>query len=49
MATVKVNKVLYNGTTLIDLTNDTVKAEYVKLGVKFHLPDGSAATGRLIN
>ena len=40
-----VNKVVYGNTTLIDLTSDSVSAEYVKSGVTFHKKDGSSATG----
>lgn len=40
-----VNKVKYNGNTLIDLTGDTVAAEFVAEGKTFHLPSGQRVTG----
>ena len=40
-----VNKVIYGGNTLIDLTNDDVTASDVASGKKFHLPSGEASTG----
>lgn len=40
-----VNKVIYGGNTLIDLTNDDVTAADVASGKKFHLPSGEAGTG----
>lgn len=40
-----VNKVIYGGNTLIDLTGDTVTASDVLTGVKFHLPSGANGTG----
>ena len=40
-----VNKVIYGGTTLIDLTADTVTAAQVLSGATFHLPSGATATG----
>ena len=40
-----INKVVYGGTTLIDLTGDTVTAADVQSGVTFHLPSGATATG----
>lgn len=40
-----VNKVIYGGNTLIDLTGDTVTASDVLSGVKFHLPSGANGTG----
>lgn len=46
MANQYVNKVvLSNGTTLIDLTGDDVKASDVLSGIKFHLPSGADGTG----
>lgn len=39
------NKVVYDGTTLIDLTSDTVTAADVLSGVTFHLASGVQATG----
>lgn len=40
-----INKVIYGGTTLIDLTADTVTANDVLKGVTFHLPSGAVGTG----
>lgn len=40
-----VNKVIYGGNTLIDLTGDTVTSADVLSGVKFHLPSGANGTG----
>ena len=40
-----VNKVVYGGNTLIDLTGDDVQASDVKSGKKFHLPSGAQGTG----
>jgi hypothetical protein len=45
MANQYVNKVIYGGNTLIDLTGDTVTAADVLSGVKFHLPSGANGTG----
>lgn len=45
MANQYINKVIYGGNTLIDLTTDTVTATDVLTGVKFHLPSGAAGTG----
>ena len=45
MANQYVNKVIYGGNTLIDLTGDTVTAADVQSGVKFHLPSGAVGTG----
>lgn len=45
MANQYVNKVIYGGNTLIDLTSDTVTAADVQSGVKFHLPSGASGTG----
>lgn len=45
MANQYINKVIYGGNTLIDLTADTVTAADVLTGVKFHLPSGAAGTG----
>lgn len=39
------NKVIYGGTVLIDLTQDTVTAADVQSGVTFHLPSGATGTG----
>lgn len=40
-----INKVIYGGNTLIDLTSDTVTAADVQSGVIFHLPSGQIGTG----
>lgn len=40
-----VNKVVYGGDTLIDLTGDDVAASDVLSGKKFHLPSGAPGTG----
>ena len=40
-----VNKVVYGGQTLIDLTGDDVAAEDVLSGKLFHLPSGAQGTG----
>lgn len=45
MANQYVNKVIYGGDTLIDLTSDDVTASDVLSGKKFHLPSGEPSTG----
>lgn len=40
-----VNKVVYGGNTLIDLTADTVDAVYLASGKTAHKKDGSTITG----
>lgn len=40
-----VNKVIYGGQTLIDLTGDDVTASSVLSGIKFHLPSGAQGMG----
>lgn len=40
-----INKVIYGGQTLIDLTADDVTRASVLSGIKFHLPSGEATTG----
>lgn len=40
-----INKVIYGGQTLIDLTTDTVTAPDVLKNVTFHLPSGAVGTG----
>lgn len=40
-----INKVIYGGDTLIDLTIDDVTRASVLSGIKFHLPSGEATTG----
>lgn len=42
-----VNKVIYDGNTLIDLTSDTVSANDVLAGTTFHLPSGAPSVGTL--
>lgn len=44
-----VNKVVYNGTTLIDLTTDTAVASDVAAGKYFHLASGERVQGALID
>ena len=45
----EVNKVIYDGNVLIDLTSDTVTEEDVMEGKTFHLPDGTQGVGVLSN
>ena len=45
MANEHVNKVIYGGQTLIDLTIDDATASDVLSGKKFHLPSGAQGTG----
>ena len=40
-----INKVVYGGNTLIDLTGDDVRAADVLSGKKFHLPSGAPGVG----
>lgn len=40
-----INKVVYGGNTLIDLTLDDVTRSSVLSGIKFHLPSGESTTG----
>lgn len=40
-----INKVIYSGNTLIDLTADSVTTSDVLSGVTFHLPSGETGTG----
>ena len=44
-----INKVVYDGTTLLDLTADTVTVGDVVSGVTFHLRDGTTGTGTIVN
>lgn len=39
------NKVIYNGTTLVDLTSDTVQANHIYKGDTAHAADGSSIVG----
>lgn len=43
------NKVVYNGVTLVDLTEDTVTAADVATGKYFHLATGERVQGTLID
>ena len=45
MANEFINKVIFGGNALIDLTNDTDTAADVQSGKTFHLKDGSTTTG----
>lgn len=45
MANETINKVIYGGRTLLDLTIDDVTAADVLTGKKFHLPSGVQGTG----
>lgn len=45
MANEHINKVIFGGNTLIDLTGDTVTRADVQSGKTFHLKDGSTTTG----
>lgn len=45
MANAYINKVVYGGNTLIDLTGDNVTRADVQSGKTFHLKDGSTTTG----
>lgn len=47
MANPYVNKVVYGGNTLVDLTEDDVTANDVLLGKSFHLASGARGTGTL--
>ena len=40
-----INKVVYDGNTLIDLTGDTVQQNKVLSGYTFHYKDGTTKTG----
>ena len=40
-----INKIIYGGNVLIDLTGDTVTAADVQSGVTFHLPSGATGAG----
>lgn len=44
-----VNKVVYNGVTLIDLTADTVTAATLMQGYTAHAADGSTIVGAVPN
>ena len=42
-----INKVVYGGTTLIDLTGDTVASEKMLQGITAHAASGSVITGSI--
>jgi hypothetical protein len=42
-----VNKVVYDSTTLIDLTNDTVTSDVLLKGYTAHRSDGIIVTGKM--
>ena len=42
-----VNEVILNGTTLIDLTDDTVSAGVLLRGYSAHMADGTVITGTM--
>lgn len=44
-----ISKVVYAGTTLVDLTADTVTAERLMVGCTAHTPDGEQVTGTLFS
>ena len=44
-----INKIVYAGSTLIDLTADTVTVGDVVSGVTFHLRDGTTGTGTILD
>lgn len=43
------NKVTYNGSTLIDLSADTVTADKILSGATAHGSDGESITGSMVN
>lgn len=45
MATANINKVIYGGTTLIDLTSDTVTADKLAYNITAHDKSGAVITG----
>ena len=47
MIAMAVNKVIYGGSTLIDLSGDTVTADKLLTGYTAHAADGTAITGTL--
>ena len=44
-----INKVIYDSTTLIDLTSDTATADDVVSGKTFHTRAGTVATGTIVD
>ena len=43
-----VNKIIFNGESVLDLTQDTATAQDVRQGKKFHLKSGASSIGTLI-
>lgn len=43
------NKIVYNGNTIMDLTEDTITAAHVLSGDTFHGNDGESASGSMTN
>lgn len=43
------NKIIYNGNTLLDLTEDTIIAAHVLSGDTFHGNDGESSSGSMTN
>lgn len=43
------NKIIYNGNTLIDLSDDTIAAAAVLAGTTFHGADGESSSGSMVN
>ncbi len=43
------NKIIYNGNTLLDLTEDSIVAEHVLSGDTFHGNDGESYSGSMTN
>lgn len=48
MANLNVNKVIYGGDVLIDLTGDSVSADKILKDITAHDKSGAKITGRLI-
>ena len=44
-----IQKIIYGGKTLIDLTGDTITPTKVRYGKTFHKSDGTIATGTVAN
>lgn len=45
----EISKVIYGGRTLIDLTSDTVAADYLYTGITAHAADGTRVSGTLLD
>lgn len=45
----EISKVIYGGRTLIDLTNDTVAADYLMEGITAHNAAGVIVSGALLD